>query len=353
MSSKDLNIAKKIDKLSKNIRKKYLSLKLGRSEEDKSLEKHYKPIITSIENFQKTNVPSVKSSIPIKKPPSSLYLSPQTLTIKQSPSTSFIKTPLQQNKAVSHKILNYSNLLKSEKNEKEEEDVFETNNDSEEEEEEKQEDEPSKIYTPEVYKDYLNDYPKTAQSYIDGFLHDDKKKVYDKTYGVIHDSKIEKWMLGKSVIDFESQTGNIIINNKTYKGTKGLYELIFKKQPTNYTTEDKKNYQEILLSTNVYKRDFDPKGQVRGTNQIKYLEIIRPLIQEKLETRKRFNTFSGYGVELLKYNSKPIEYVYWNDLNELVDRLRLLIAEETAGNTSHTNEIQSILNELKEEGVIL
>ena len=55
----------------------------------------------------------------------------------------------------------------------------------------------------------------------------------------------------------------------------------------------------------------------------------------------------------MRYNTKPVEYAYWDDANELVDRLRLLVASKQAGNTtSHDNEILSIIEELREAGVI-
>jgi len=41
------------------------------------------------------------------------------------------------------------------------------------------------------------------------------------------------------------------------------------------------------------------------------------------------------------------DYVYWDDPNELVDRLQLLAASYQAGNKSHTYEIMSILEELR------
>ena len=47
-----------------------------------------------------------------------------------------------------------------------------------------------------------------------------------------------------------------------------------------------------------------------------------------------------------------LDYVYWDDLNELVDRLRLLLASQAAGNPSHTNEIISIIEELREAEII-
>ena len=47
-----------------------------------------------------------------------------------------------------------------------------------------------------------------------------------------------------------------------------------------------------------------------------------------------------------------LDYVYWDDPNELVDRLRLLLAPQAAGNPSHTNEIISIIEELREAEII-
>lgn len=48
---------------------------------------------------------------------------------------------------------------------------------------------------------------------------------------------------------------------------------------------------------------------------------------------------------------KP-DYVYWDDPNELVDRLRLLVSSSHAGHSGHVNEINSIVEELREVGII-
>lgn len=45
-------------------------------------------------------------------------------------------------------------------------------------------------------------------------------------------------------------------------------------------------------------------------------------------------------------------FVYWNDPNELVSRLRLLVSSVSAGHTGHNNEILSIIEELREENII-
>ena len=46
------------------------------------------------------------------------------------------------------------------------------------------------------------------------------------------------------------------------------------------------------------------------------------------------------------------DYIYWDDPNELVERLRLLIAEVSAGNENNVNKIQSIIEELREAKII-
>lgn len=68
---------------------------------------------------------------------------------------------------------------------------------------------------------------------------------------------------------------------------------------------------------------------------------------------------SGGGLGRKKKIIKPLtktissQYVYWNDLNELVERLYLLHMSKQAGNTSVVNEIASIESELREAKVIV
>ena len=60
---------------------------------------------------------------------------------------------------------------------------------------------------------------------------------------------------------------------------------------------------------------------------------------------------NGHGFKIARKNDIT-EYVYWDDPNELVDRLKLLDSERVAGNNNHDNEIQNILEELSERGYI-
>ena len=52
-------------------------------------------------------------------------------------------------------------------------------------------------------------------------------------------------------------------------------------------------------------------------------------------------------------NDNAIDYVHWDDPNELMDRLRLLDASHRAGNNAHDNEMLSIIEELREAALII
>jgi hypothetical protein len=63
---------------------------------------------------------------------------------------------------------------------------------------------------------------------------------------------------------------------------------------------------------------------------------------------------TGKGLpRVMTLNDNAIDYVHWDDPNELVDRLRLLHASRQAGNNAHDNEILSIIEELSEAGLII
>lgn len=62
-------------------------------------------------------------------------------------------------------------------------------------------------------------------------------------------------------------------------------------------------------------------------------------------------TGSGIETEFIPYNEN-VAYEFYDDPNELCDRLRLLIASRAAGNTNHAQEINSLIAELRESGYI-
>lgn len=76
-------------------------------------------------------------------------------------------------------------------------------------------------------------------------------------------------------------------------------------------------------------------------------------IQQKRKRMKKRIKYDGEGVEkkFIPY-TENIVYEYYDDVNEIVDRLMLLVSSKGAGNTNHDQEINSIIEELRERGVI-
>ena len=91
------------------------------------------------------------------------------------------------------------------------------------------------------------------------------KNRMDKTFGV--QLKEGEFFIGKDQIMIND---DIIIGDKLYRGTTGLWELITKNEPdaTIYNDEDYKNYREILIDTNAIRSDSNPnkpKDMLRNT----------------------------------------------------------------------------------------
>lgn len=201
----------------------------------------------------------------------------------------------------------------------------------------------SKRKSADTIKTFIDEYPSIVRPYVNQYFNN-KHKI-DTSYGLNYNIETAIWSMGNCIVNFEFETGDIIVDGKhKFDGTPGLYNLLFFKDVPNPSKEDLPNYVKILKLTNAHRCNYDPKERVRGSKLIKYQKIIKPLL------------ITGKGLQNLgeskMVNNKNIEYVYWDDVNEIVDRLRLLIASKMAGNNSHENEISSILEELKEIGYI-
>lgn len=202
----------------------------------------------------------------------------------------------------------------------------------------------------ESFQDYLEQYEPLPRKYIKNMI-TDVDKEFDHKYGIIFNEQNEKFFIGDS--ELKIVDSDIIVQGKRYKGTKGLYELLFKKYPLNFTVQDEKNYVDIIFKTNAHRRYYKSTEQVQGSILPKYKKIIGPAV--RLVSGRGFSSKQAINNKelLMQYSSKPIEYVYWDNPNELVDRLRLLIASQSAGNNNHANEINSIIEELREISIIV
>ena len=133
---------------------------------------------------------------------------------------------------------------------------------------------------------------------------------------------------------------DIIFDGETIMGTPGLWELITSKNPQNYDkAEDYAAYRYFLLKSNAIHLDNNPnnrraKGNYRGD---KWENILSPIWREIKKREK----YEGEGVVVIP-----------SDPNALLERLDLLLASQEAGHTGVRNELVSICDELKRQGVL-
>ena len=147
---------------------------------------------------------------------------------------------------------------------------------------------------------------------------------------------------------------DIKIEDKIYPGTTGLWELIVRKElpKTEYTEEDYLNYGRILKQTNAIYHDYNPmSNKPRSSKGEKWGKLIKPIWEEIKKESK------GKGGKGGKKDPKPGTSgtglkILPSDPNALIDRFDLLFSSKKAGHTGVRNEIVSILDELKRQGVI-
>lgn len=247
----------------------------------------------------------------------------------------------------------------------------------------------NEIEQSEIFQNYIDPYSGLAKEYISG-AYLDVKKIYDTTYGPkielkTGDDGVEydtgKWLLGKSYIDFSSDGKTIRITTPDgkmfdYTGSLPLYELIFKTVPNRAVVDNNtqaiQDYKDILNRTNVHRMEYDPNKHIKGNSGRKYQEFVKPILEgiygeqditpssfrkpprySQLRPRTKSLTYIGKkGKGYLNFNNKNVEYVPYKDANTIVNRLKILIGSQVAGNTSHNNEILYIIEELKRNKII-
>lgn len=94
-------------------------------------------------------------------------------------------------------------------------------------------------------------------------------KEFDRTFGV---RQLKSgYYIGNCKINI-GDNNEITINGNKYEATPGLMELMFKKNPNHVVihSEDEKSYKEIVLSTNAHRKQFDPRGELKGLKSGKF-----------------------------------------------------------------------------------
>ena len=160
----------------------------------------------------------------------------------------------------------------------------------------------------------------------------------DKTFG-LRDN--DKFYIGSK--EEKIKENNIIVGEKEYAGTPGLWEPIVATTPDDkiFTNGDYDNYAEIMHSTNSLRRNNDEsETKPKANKSWKWKHILKPIWDEK-------DLYTGNGlIPSLPVITLPC------DPFALVERLDILIASKAAGNTSVRNELVSICDELLRQTLI-
>ena len=184
---------------------------------------------------------------------------------------------------------------------------------------------------------------------VDALLQAFTKKNIDLSYGIY--AIDGKFKIGDKFITIEDN--DIKVDDKIFEGTKGFWELVTSKNPENYTEEDLNKYQQLVILTNAAYRNNNPnQNYPKSSSSPKWGKIIKPIWEaiKEQEDKEEFEEpedgdpqpgTSGSGLKILP-----------SDPNALINRFDLLFSSQKAGHTGVRNEIVSILDELKRQGVI-
>ena len=212
----------------------------------------------------------------------------------------------------------------------------------------------------ELTEEDKEEFGPKASNYLGKYL--EKNPNIDTSNSGIFRIGVSNFKIG-SVEDVKIEDNDIIINNEIFEGTPGLWKLITSKNipdKSEYKANDLYNYINIMHITNA---TFDKNNKRIGGNN-KMNRLIKPYViafeeggEDKLikEINKHFGltetetdedddpqpSTSGTGLKILP-----------SDPNALIDRFDLLFSSKKAGHTGVRNEIVSILDELKRQGVI-
>ena len=171
------------------------------------------------------------------------------------------------------------------------------------------------------------------------------KPLRDTTFG-IGKEKGHHYIGNKHVI---IDNNDIIIreNGERFEGTPGLWELIMSKNPKekNYTGKDKDNYEDLMIMTNALHHNNDENNsRPKSSGGVKW-KLLSPIWHRKkggvYTFPKKKEGYEGEGVVVIP-----------SDPNALLERLDLLLASQEAGHTGVRNELVSICDELKRQGVL-
>ena len=198
--------------------------------------------------------------------------------------------------------------------------------------------------------DIINLGPLAVNALLQAFT----KKNIDLAFGLY--AREGKFKIGNKEVNIEDN--DIKVDDTIFEGTPGFWELVTSKDPNpkNYTKGDLDKYQRLVILTNTAYQGNDPKNnKAKSSRSPKWKNIIKP-IWEQIKKQKEEEEFEEEYEEDEEYTLTPTKgtglKILPSDPNALIDRFDLLFSSKKAGHTGVRNELVSILDELKRQGVL-
>ena len=180
------------------------------------------------------------------------------------------------------------------------------------------------------------------------------KKNIDLAFGLY--AQEGKFKIGNKEVNIEDN--DINVDDIIFEGTPGFWELITSKNPENYTGEDLDKYRQLLLLTNAVYRDNNPdNNNPKSSKSPKWKNIIKHIWEQikkqKEEEEEEYEEYEEPAtIPFTPTKGTGLPKILPSDPNALIDRFDLLFSSQKAGHTGVRNEIVSILDELKRQGVL-
>ena len=156
----------------------------------------------------------------------------------------------------------------------------------------------------------------------------------DQTYGLkINNGKFYIGDKEVEVID-----NDIYIDDRPFKGTEGIWNLLMQKEPTDYTPEDYNVFKEIMKNTNALLK-INPTTQevirLKSNGGKKWKSVLSKVARELYPEKYTSSVGSGMPTVIIPC-----------DPNDLIEKMDLLFASKSAGNTGVNDELKAIVKRL-------
>ena len=112
------------------------------------------------------------------------------------------------------------------------------------------------------------------------------------------------------------------------------------KKPAYFDDNDYKKYSKLMVKTNDLHNNYNPNNPYPRSSRSDKWYLIRDIWANREDIKKK-EGYEGEGVVVIP-----------SDPNALLERLDLLLASQDAGHTGVGNELVSICDELKRQGVL-